>query len=456
MEEIEKKGNKNKGRPILKNRFYSPPGKSLHLKNITEYSKVDMREIKETIHPLNCVSLATYTFHVIHVNYYYFLGSVLIPCEVAIAEFSIMDGVRKVFHTLINPGELPLGVAFDAECHSANSHQIPLPPSELICESNYTKIQEDIKKFMMIKNFMPPLYTHSEDNFAAVKTFLQNLYESNCDFQQEDEFRVYPLPNLFYELKNACTGGKNLENFSFDYAKNELEKDIFLYTKGISCTFHEQTEAIEHCSLSRVQRWSYTVVGSCCRDLGIEILPKKHFPEHTHISHLKENKNGEQIDDQTNCEVQHNINNLQFSTCSYSEREEYKEKDNLLVWNMSSVGKNLEVEKDMLHSLDEVSGNEESSRMKSAYKSPSLKEPEMNTSLSRENMMKSLNNSIEEEKLCSVRKELFVNENSASRLSINSDENDKKKSLRLPKSQPEALVLLKLDETHLDQSMEDK
>jgi hypothetical protein len=27
------------------------------------------------------------------------------PCELALSEFNFVDGVRKVYHTLINPGE---------------------------------------------------------------------------------------------------------------------------------------------------------------------------------------------------------------------------------------------------------------------------------------------------------------------------------------------------------------
>jgi hypothetical protein len=33
------------------------------------------------------------------------------PCEIALAEFTFLDGVRRVYHTLINPGEY-MTVAF--------------------------------------------------------------------------------------------------------------------------------------------------------------------------------------------------------------------------------------------------------------------------------------------------------------------------------------------------------
>jgi hypothetical protein len=49
--------------------------------------------------------------------------------------------------------------------------------------------------------------------------------------------KVYPLPKLFYELRNAClgdtTGAVGFPVLSI--AERELEKDIFTFTQGISC-----------------------------------------------------------------------------------------------------------------------------------------------------------------------------------------------------------------------------
>jgi hypothetical protein len=48
---------------------------------------------------------------------------------------------------------------------------------------------------------------------------------------------VYPLPKLFYELRNACVSGRSgAVGFPvFSLAEHELEKDVFNFTKGISC-----------------------------------------------------------------------------------------------------------------------------------------------------------------------------------------------------------------------------
>jgi hypothetical protein len=50
-------------------------------------------------------------------------------------------------------------------------------------------------------------------------------------------FRVYPLPKLFFELRNACVSHKpGAAGFPvLSLAERELEKDVFSFTKGISC-----------------------------------------------------------------------------------------------------------------------------------------------------------------------------------------------------------------------------
>jgi len=51
-------------------------------------------------------ALQTHPFYLIHVNYYCRQeNGMYTPCEIAIAEFNFLVGVKKVYHTLINPGE---------------------------------------------------------------------------------------------------------------------------------------------------------------------------------------------------------------------------------------------------------------------------------------------------------------------------------------------------------------
>ncbi|XP_069677770.1 protein maelstrom homolog [Periplaneta americana] len=250
-----------------------------------------VQEIEGTVRKLDYNTvLPTYTFYLIHVNYYCRQeNGNYTPCEIALAEFNFADGVRRTYHTLINPGSIPLGYKFEADKHSAESHQIPVPPEEFGGETNYIKILEHVKLFLTEAtgdgSFLPPLYTqpNCED---AVKNVLWRLQESVADFRSETEmFRVYPLPKLFFELRNACVSKPGGVGFpAFSLAERELERDVFNFTRGISCDFHEETDALPYCSLSCVRRWAFLILDHCCKDLGIDLVPGSHCPKQADTS----------------------------------------------------------------------------------------------------------------------------------------------------------------------------
>jgi hypothetical protein len=51
-------------------------------------------------------ALQTFQFYLIHVNYFCRQeNGMFTPCEIALAEFSFLEGNKRVYHTLINPGE---------------------------------------------------------------------------------------------------------------------------------------------------------------------------------------------------------------------------------------------------------------------------------------------------------------------------------------------------------------
>jgi hypothetical protein len=56
-----------------------------------------------------------------------------------------------------------------------------------------------------------------------------------------NKFRVYSLPKLFYELRNACVPDKpGAVGFpAFSLAECELERDVFNFAYGISCEVSE-------------------------------------------------------------------------------------------------------------------------------------------------------------------------------------------------------------------------
>jgi hypothetical protein len=240
------------------------------------------REVERTVRSLDRqTSLKTYRFHIMHVNYYCKVtNGVYIPCEIAIAEFNLTDGITKTYHTLINPGDIPFGYTFEAQTHAAETHGIPLPPENFDGESNYLKILSNIKLFLKADDRNEtnphPVYSQTSD-VEAVESILCALTKAAYP-AQKGTFRVLSLPKLFYELRNASIGIVTAD-LSLDFpADCELQNDIFDYTAGISCYFHENRDTRKYCSLSCVQRWSFVITNQCRRNLRIYMFPGRHYP----------------------------------------------------------------------------------------------------------------------------------------------------------------------------------
>lgn len=56
--------------------------------------------------------------------------------------------------------------------------------------------------------------------------------------EDPEQFRIYPLDRLFYELKNAAAQLADADTEVFPsrgFAKNELERDIHNYDFNIAC-----------------------------------------------------------------------------------------------------------------------------------------------------------------------------------------------------------------------------
>lgn len=240
------------------------------------------QELERTVRSLDRQSsLRTYRFHTAHANYFCKIANgTYMPCEIALAEFSLVDGITRTYHTLINPGAVPLGYSFYADVHAAETHRLPLPPSNFGGESNQLKILANIKLFLMgddkDESNLPPVYSLAPD-IDAVDSILSKL-NTALHPAKKDVFRVLPLSNLFYELSNASIGIVTADLPTGFPAECELQNDIFEFTAGISCHFHEKTDARKYCSLSRVQRWSFVIMKHCCRNLAIDMIPGRHYP----------------------------------------------------------------------------------------------------------------------------------------------------------------------------------
>lgn len=199
-----------------------------------------------------------------------------IPAEMGLIRFSLKEGVMDKLHMLINPGKLPLGMAYDAKQHSENEHQLPIPP-DAKGEKDNDEIILKLFSFLSQQEKMPPLFTDAND-IKMVENILKGILTQGS--MDENTLLICPLSELFYQLKRATESfGMDIKTFPSVYiAQAIIQKDVYEYTKDIACEFHEEQGNGKYCPLSKCVRWAYIISDSCCLDLSIEMKPGRHLP----------------------------------------------------------------------------------------------------------------------------------------------------------------------------------
>jgi len=264
-----------------------------------EAHNVMVKTVRNTINCLNWEStLRTFRYFLCHANYYYKTdtGNYAIA-ELGFAEFSLEQGVINTLHFFVDPGEFPLGYRYAAIEWSRKTHGIPCgDPNWRKGEKDYYSLFTRVKAFLLRDNsgVFPPVYTvddslNNNTCMSAVKSALANL----CDAANEDVslFRVYPLNQLFFELRNKCgegpdpldEDGANLVP-SLAIINSEIERDVFSYARDLGCEYHEEQDLALHCSLSIVTRWVYTICDHCCKHVRVPLIPGRHCPKDTDVS----------------------------------------------------------------------------------------------------------------------------------------------------------------------------
>lgn len=259
-------------------------------------------EILNTMHRLShdVESLASHYFYLVHANIYCYhtAGKVFIPCELAISKFSVKDGVVDTYHVFPSPftpnGALPMGYRSDALSMKENVHGIPEPMEFEEKMSDWESIRRGICQFLGTtdRNEFPPLYTMLGDDpntncyMTAVKNFFDNV-ANGTDW----EFRVHSLPELFFKLYETCQQvasklyGDTQQAFPVQgIAQTELMKDVYNFSPGLACKYHETTDFYHNCSLSFVRRWVFLISEFCCQPLKIDLIPGYHCLSTARIS----------------------------------------------------------------------------------------------------------------------------------------------------------------------------
>ncbi|XP_065072585.1 protein maelstrom homolog [Ochlerotatus camptorhynchus] len=210
-----------------------------------------------------------------------------VPAEMAIIRYSLENGILGKFHELINPAKLPLGLTYEASEYSEETHALPIPPNAL-GETDFGAVLQKVLAFTGYNkpHKLFPLLTDAKE-VAVVESVLTQLNkESKTNYQ----FLVISLGEFFYHLKRGT------EKYGLDIcifpdktiAEILLKNDVYEYTSGIACDFHENLGNPKCCALSKVSRWTYIISNNCCPDLSIDLIAGSHMPLNTEASHLYE------------------------------------------------------------------------------------------------------------------------------------------------------------------------
>jgi len=230
-------------------------------------------------------------FYLLHTNVFCMTAEGgVVPAELSLARVSLRQGVEEVYQVFIEPGTLPKGYRADCTENSEATHKIPLDLA--LFNGNYQQILEDMLEFLLGHPDcmeLPPLYSLPKFKKQNVMVLGWLLDRVQCDLVEEVNFKLYSLPILLYELareENRSTAtslsmsslsGSDTRVPTISIAERQLDSDRFIYTPGLSCTWHEEIET-SHCTSATVMRWSFMMFSLTCHLYGLELLPGKHKP----------------------------------------------------------------------------------------------------------------------------------------------------------------------------------
>ncbi|KAH8335074.1 hypothetical protein KR074_002877, partial [Drosophila pseudoananassae] len=254
----------------------------LHMKRCTERIVMDAK----SSHDLESTKFVFVAF-----NYFTkaLTSDVYVPAEFSATEYSLNDGIKSVYSTLIDPGQIIFGQGSDAQHHSSTTHNLPLPPNAL-GEKNMGKLYRNILGYLSQKedpkDANKPLVVFTKtDLIPVVKSCFRYLACENQDssYESADQIQVLDIQYLFFILKKEVldTAGLPDDKINLYVTDAYFSRDFFEFTPEIACQYHEENDLSKYCTQSLVKRWAYTFSDYMCRDLAISVQPGKHIPPKT-------------------------------------------------------------------------------------------------------------------------------------------------------------------------------
>ncbi|KAI8033192.1 protein maelstrom [Drosophila gunungcola] len=215
-------------------------------------------------------------------------ADIYVPAEFAACEYSLKEGIRSIYSSLIDPGQIIFGQGSDAKHHSSTTHNLPLPPNAL-GEKNMAKLYRNIVGYLAkCQGDQLIVFTPSE-NITMVKSCFQYLACEDEDDARDggQRIQVFDIQYLLFILKKEVLDIAGLPDESINKFVTDafFTKDFFEFTPEIACQFHEENDRTKYCTQSMVTRWAYTFSDFMCGDLAITVQPGKHIPPKTKPSY---------------------------------------------------------------------------------------------------------------------------------------------------------------------------
>lgn len=204
------------------------------------------------------------------------------PNEIGLVEFSLRDGIRKIYHAFIDPGQIPIGYFSAAKHHSADSHQLPIPMSDaenfnLTLESDYGKILNHILDFTDAHKGPKILFSH-ESQVEQTEGSLEFLRSQSPRIKNNKNVTIANLVVLLNKLFSIA--GYPLPTRV--EADDLLVQNMFDFALQSRCEFHEERDSC-YCALGYARKMCFIISDSLVKHFGLELTPA-HLPQRVEMN----------------------------------------------------------------------------------------------------------------------------------------------------------------------------
>lgn len=217
------------------------------------------------------------------------------PMEIALAKYSLAEGVLSHYHQFTDPGECPLGYMNKATQHIDKTHKIPMGSFELAIgrqrkEREFRSMLDEISIFMsgcqfLYKGKTCVLMFTRDDLVDQVKgsllSYIQTAGDEGwCKMWDEGRLHVVDIRFLIYRMYEAVNVPMTLlmcaeitYMASYDYMPG-------------SCQWHSDQDN-NWCALGVCKRCCYLISDSLLAEYEIEVIEGQHLPvsirSHIHV-----------------------------------------------------------------------------------------------------------------------------------------------------------------------------